>query len=46
MFAHVGVAWLIVQTAIPAVAGLLDIALGGWMTGHHQKKDREGFLPP
>jgi|SRR5208337_2026479 len=41
MFAQAGVGWLIAQILIPALAGLVGVAVGGWMTGHHQKKERE-----
>jgi hypothetical protein len=41
MLVQSGGACLIMQTLLPAVAGLLGVAVGGWMTGHHQKKDRE-----
>jgi hypothetical protein len=41
MLQHAGLGWLTAQTLIPAVAGLLGVAVGGWMQGHHQKKERE-----
>ena len=41
MLQHAGIGWLNAQTLMPAVAGLLGVAVGGWMQGHHQKKERE-----
>ena len=41
MLQHTGGGWLTAQTLIPTLAGLLGVAVGGWMTGHHQKKERE-----
>jgi hypothetical protein len=41
MLQQTGVGWLTAQTLIPTIAGLLGVAVGGWMQGHHQKKERE-----
>ena len=41
MLQQTGVGWLTAQTLIPAIAGLLGVAVGGWMQGHHQNKERE-----
>jgi hypothetical protein len=41
MLQQAGIGWLNAQALIPVVAGLFGVAVGGWMTGHHQKKERE-----
>lgn len=41
MLQHTSVGWLTAQTLIPAIAGLLGVAVGGWLQGRHQKKERE-----
>jgi hypothetical protein len=41
MLQHAGIEWLNAQTLMPAVAGLLGVAVGGWMQGHNQKRERE-----